>query len=113
MTISAGQATPWICHSCGATTDRYVEVHRSRAAATEEGAATAGFIAIALGLLAGTLFFWRRDRERLMVAVPQCAACAAQHGPPCPRYVDFGRQRMTFVVDRAFKEAAEREGTAR
>jgi hypothetical protein len=112
MTITARQAMPWACHSCGATTDRYVEVHRSRSAKEDEGAASSKFLSVALGLLAGTLFYWNRGRERLMVEVPQCHSCAAQHGPPTPRYVDFDRQRMTFVVDRAFKEAAERGSRA-
>jgi hypothetical protein len=114
MTITAGQATPWICHSCGSSTDRYVKVHRTSAKGTDdEGAATSKFLGIALGLLVGHLFFWNRSRDRLVVAIPQCPTCAAQHGPPAPRYVDFDRQRMTFVVDRAFKEAADRGDMSR
>jgi hypothetical protein len=110
MTITAGQATPWLCHSCGCPTDRYVKVHRTSAPRgdDDEGATAPTFVAIALGFLLGTLFHWRRSRDHLVVAVPQCPTCAAEHGPPVPRYVDFDRQRMTFVVDRTFKEAADR-----
>ena len=107
MSVAYGEELPGLCCHCGRQTSRYFRVVRSITRTDNEAAGAGIVVASIRGLVAGLLGWWlSRSRDLVIVELPQCDPCAAAEGPPSPRHVDFGRQRMTFVVHRNLKDAA-------
>jgi len=107
--VPVQSALPPVCCQCGVSTHRYVEV--SATVAGNAPSPLARFVTFLLMVsIVGFFLFekesrgFQRRRDRLRVRMPQCDVCA-QNGPPVLEYVDSENYRMTFVVDRAFKDA--------
>lgn len=110
--VRQDEPLPDLCHNCGVPTKRRIEVKVEKY--DENDHAPTGTAAVLLklfGALAGLHVFFGRTKRPLVVdlRLPQCGDCAARHGSPEPRHVDFSMHAMTLVVHKAFRARVRRE----
>jgi hypothetical protein len=107
--VAQGDVLPPVCCDCGCETDRYVTV---RAKTSRRADRDTDFAAedVVFTILLGWLFFLLRPftrriaaTETIQVKMPQCPPCG-KRGLPTPRYVDFDRATVTFLVHRNLKD---------
>ncbi len=93
---------PDCCSLCGQPSTRRVKV-----SSTREIGGESIFVKIMLGFfrvpffsaIAGRGF---GQRQAVTIHLPQCKSCSRTEGKISPKYIDFGRGTMTFVVHEIF-----------
>ena len=98
VTLKPVQPLPRLCTSCGTYTELRERISRSIQVGSQE-------VSFSKASLLHAFFRWalKVDRRYVIIDLPLCATCGVSRIQLV--HVDFENFAMTFVVDRAFRDA--------